>query len=123
MSVSALLTRYLQVQAGTPTLRAAWSGHIRDVTVGLQTATVRTDLGDSPDDRALAEQIAGAVVRFSTSPLGQGVTPPAVDVLGANQQSLASRASASLARSAPATPSGAPARAHGAWQPTGEHGP
>ena len=97
-SVTSLLTHYLQHEAGSPESRAAWSGRIREVTVGLHTATVRTDLGDSPDDRLLAEEIANAVSRFAASPRGRGINAPDVQVLGAHQQVLANQAAVDLAR-------------------------
>jgi hypothetical protein len=91
-SVADLLQQFLTTQAGPADRPAAWSGHIRSVTVGLQTATIRTDLGDSPDDQAMAQQIADVAARFADNGVGQRVQPPDIEVLGASQQSLATHA-------------------------------
>jgi len=98
--VSAVLARYLETTPGPSGGRASWAGHIRDVAVGLNTATVRTDLGDGPADRRIAEELAAAVTRFSASPLGQGLIAPDVTVLGANPQALVNRTAAGLAHTA-----------------------
>jgi len=100
-SVAALLTRYLRSEAGPRERREVWAPHIREVVVGLRTATIRTDLGDALDDRAIAEEIVAAVGRFSTSQVDTRINALDVDVLGASQRSIASQSPTGLARPSP----------------------
>jgi hypothetical protein len=95
--IATLLTRYLKAEAGPADRPEAWAGHVRTVTVGLQTATVRTDLTDSPADQRLAQEIADVAARFVVSAAGQPVSPPDIEVVGANEQKLATRVVARLA--------------------------
>lgn len=87
--VATLLTRYLTAEANSADHPVAWAGHIRTVTVGLHTATVRTDLTDSPDDQRLAQEIADVAARFVVSAADQPVSPPDIEVVGANDKELA----------------------------------
>jgi hypothetical protein len=95
--IATLLTRFLKAEAGPADRPEAWAGHIRAVRVGLQTATVRTDLTDSPADQRLAQEIADVAARFVVSAAGQPVSPPDIEVVGANEQKLAMRVVSRLA--------------------------
>lgn len=97
LSVSRLLADHLAVEAGPPGRRAPWHGRVTSVDVGLQTAVVRTNLADTPEDRQIAEAIADAVDRFAWSSFGRDLSRLDVQVLGSGDARLVERASNGLA--------------------------
>jgi hypothetical protein len=98
--VATLLKRYLMAEADSADRSSDWSGHIRSVTVALQTATVHTDLDDSPDDQRLAQEIADVAARFVVGAAGQPASPPDIVVLAANDEELARHMTTRMARRA-----------------------
>jgi hypothetical protein len=83
------LEEYLERVLGEPSGRGNLSSHIRSVSVGLQVATVRTDLALDDPDKAVAEQICLVVSLFKHNPEGSDVTRLDVEVYGESGELIA----------------------------------
>jgi hypothetical protein len=83
------LEEYLERVLGGPSGRGNLSSHIRSVSVGLQVATVRTDLALDDPGKAVAEQICLVVSLFKYNPEGSDVTRLDVEVYGETGELIA----------------------------------
>lgn len=89
VKVADQLRLYLSRVLADPASRKTWHRHIRQVTAGLHTAAIHTDLSSAADDRATAEQICLLASWFRRSPEGRHVTFLDVEVYGAHGDLLA----------------------------------